>query len=86
VQVDYTIYEDYLVAQNQCQHIYPKYIAHLSNLLLLNRVIKRIVHDDAWYLSENPEFEYGCLINICGSILHFKIPEEPYEPGGKRVF
>jgi len=86
VQVDYTIYEDYLVAQNQHQHIYPKYIAHLSNLLLLNRVIKRIVHDDAWYLSENPEFEYGCLIYICGSILYFKIPEEPYEPGGKRVF
>ncbi len=25
VQVEYTRYEDYLVAQNQCQNIYPKY-------------------------------------------------------------
>jgi hypothetical protein len=36
VQVEYTLYEDYLVAQNQCQNIYPKYTAHLSDLLLLN--------------------------------------------------
>ena len=77
VQVEYTLYEDYLVAQNQRQNIYPKYTARLSDLLLLNRVIKSIVHNDVWYLPENPEFEYGCLINICGSILYFTIPEEP---------
>jgi hypothetical protein len=71
----YTLYEDYLVAQNQCQYVYPKYIARLSDLLLQNRVIKLIVHYDAWYLPESPEFEYGCLINICGSILYFTIPE-----------
>jgi len=67
-------YEDYLVAQNKCQNIYPKYTACLSDLLLLNRVIKSIVHYDAWYLPENPEFEYGCLINIRGSIVYFTIP------------
>jgi hypothetical protein len=68
-----TQYEDYLyylVTQNQHRHIYPKYIARLSGLLLLNRVIKGIVHDDTWYLPENPEFEYGCLINVCRSILY----------------
>ena len=74
VQVKYTLYEDYLVAQNQRQNIYPKYTAHLSDLLLLNRVIKSIVHNDVWYLPENPEFEYGCLINIRGSIVYFTIP------------
>ena len=74
VQVEYTLYEDYLVAQNQRQNIYPKYTARLSDLLLLNRVIKSIVHNDAWYLPENPEFEYGCLINIRGSIVYFTIP------------
>ena len=74
VQVEYTLYEDYLVAQNQRQNIYPKYTARLSDLLLLNRVIKSIVHNDAWYLPENPEFEYGRLINIRGSILYFTIP------------
>ena len=73
VQVEYTLYEDYLVAQNQRQNIYPKYTARLSDLLLLNRVIKRIVQNDAWYLPENPEFEYGCLINIRGSIVYFTI-------------
>ena len=73
VQVEYTLYEDYLVAQNQRQNIYPKYTARLSDLLLLNRVIKRKVHNDAWYLPENPEFEYGCIINIRGSIVCFTI-------------
>jgi len=62
VQVEYTLYEDYLVAQNQRQNIYPKFTARLSDLLLLNQVIKSIVHNDAWYLPENPEFEYGCLM------------------------
>jgi len=74
VQVEYTLYEDCMVAQNQCQNIYPKYMAHLSDLLLLNRVIKSIVHNDAWYLPENPEFERSCLINIRGSIVYFTIP------------
>jgi len=36
VQVEYTLYENYLVAQNQRQNIYPKYTARLSDLLLLN--------------------------------------------------
>jgi hypothetical protein len=74
VQVEYTLYEDYLVAQNQRQNIYPKYTARLSDPFLLNRVIKRIVHNDAWYLPENPEFEYGCFINIRGSSAYFTIP------------
>ncbi len=74
VQVEYTLYEDYLVAQNQRQNIYPKYTARLSDLLLLNWVIKSIVHNDAWYLPENPDFEYGCLINIHRSIVYFTIP------------
>jgi len=50
VQVKYTLYEDYLVAQNKRQDIYPKYTARLSDLLLLNQVIKSIVYDDVWYL------------------------------------
>jgi len=54
VQVEYTLYENFLVAQNQRQNTYPKYTACLSDLLLLNRVIKSIVHNDAWYLPENP--------------------------------
>jgi hypothetical protein len=36
VKVVYTLYEDNLVAQNQCQNIYPKYTGRLSDLLLLN--------------------------------------------------
>jgi hypothetical protein len=74
VQVEYTLYEEYLVAQNQRQNIYPKYTACLSDLLLLNRVIKGIVHNDAWYLPGYPEFEYGCVINIRGSRVYFTIP------------
>jgi hypothetical protein len=74
VQVKYTLYEDYLVARNQCQNIYPKYTARLFDLLILNRFINSIVHNDTWYLPENPEFEYGCLINICGSIVYFTMP------------
>jgi hypothetical protein len=75
VQVEYTLYEDYLVAQNQRQNIYPKYTACLSDLLLLNRVIKGIVHNDAWYLPGYPEFEYGCVINIHGSRVYCTIPQ-----------
>jgi len=40
VKVEYTLYEDYLVARNQCQDIYPKYTARLSDLLQLNQLIK----------------------------------------------
>jgi hypothetical protein len=68
VQVKYTLYEDYLVAQNQRQNIYPKYTARLYELLLLNRVIKSIVHNGVWYLPGNPD------INIRGSIVYFTIP------------
>ncbi len=75
VQVEYTLYEDYLVAQNQRQFFYPKFTARLSDLLLLNRVIKRIVHNDAWYLPGYPEFEYGCVINIHGSRVYCTIPQ-----------
>jgi hypothetical protein len=43
---------------------------------VINRIIKHIVHNDAWYLPKNPEFEYGCLIKIRGSIMYFTIPED----------
>jgi hypothetical protein len=67
VEVDYTIYEEYLAARNEGHYNYPTHSANLSDLTLLDRVIKRIVHDDAWYLPENPEFEYDCIINIQGT-------------------
>ncbi len=86
VQVEYTLYEDYLVAQNQRQNIYPKYTARLSDLLLLNRVIKRIVHNGAWYLPENPEFEYGCLINIVGQVCILQSRCSSESLGGGRFF
>ena len=75
MQVEFTLYEDYLRAQNQRQFFYPKYTACLSDLLLLDRVIKGIVHDDAWYLPGYPEFEYGCVINIHGSRVYCTIPQ-----------
>lgn len=73
VQVQYTLYEDYLVAANQGRQSYPEYRAHLSDLLLQNWVIKNITHEDAWYLPENPEFPYVCSIRIRGTIQHFSI-------------
>jgi len=76
VQVEYTLYEDYLVAVNQRQSLYPRYTAPLSDLLLLDRVIKGIVHDDAWYLPGYPEFEYGCVVNIRGRRMYYTIPQE----------
>ena len=76
VQVEYTLYEDYLGAQNQRQFFYPKYTACLSDLLLLDRVIKGIVHDDAWFLPGCPEFEYGCVVNIRGRRMYYTIPQE----------
>jgi hypothetical protein len=65
-----------VLRQEHVQKASPfKYTARLSDLLLLNRVIKSIVHNDVWYLlPENPELEYGCLINIRGSIVYFTIP------------
>ncbi len=48
-------------------------------------VIKGIVHDDAWYLPENPEFDYDCLINICGSMMCFQIPGKHHEFRGRRI-
>ena len=75
MQVEYTLYEDYLRAQNQCQFLYPRYTACLSDLLLLDRVIKGIVHNDAWYLPGYPEFEYSCVINIHGSRVYCTIPQ-----------
>ena len=43
VQVQYTLYEDYLVAANQGRQSYPEYRAHLSDLLLQNWVTKNIL-------------------------------------------
>jgi hypothetical protein len=85
VEVVYILYEEYLAARNKGRHCYPTHRARLSNLILLNPVIKRIVHDDAWYLPENPEFDYECLINICGSMLCFQIQGEHHEFRGRRI-
>ena len=71
MQVEYTLYEDYLVAVNQRQSLYPRYTAPLSDLLLLDKVIKGIVHDDAWFLPGCPEFEYGCVVNIRGRRMYY---------------
>ena len=79
VQVGYTLHEEYLEAHNPGQHSYPTHRASLSNLLLLNRVIKRIVHDNAWFLPENPEFAYGCLIRIWETSMFFEIQGDHYE-------
>ena len=46
VQVGYSLYKDYLEARNHGQHSHPIHRESLSDLLLLNRVIKRIVHSD----------------------------------------
>ena len=73
VQVQYTLYKDYLIAENQGRQSFPEYIASLSNLLLLNLVIKYISHEDAWYPPEIPEFPYICAIRICGTTQHFSI-------------
>ena len=47
---------------------------------IVNRIIKLIVivRNDAWYLPKPPEFEYGCLINIRGSIMYFFTKPEDY--------
>ena len=54
VEVEYTLYEDYLEAERQGNPFYIQQIARLSDLLLLNQVLKDIVHKDAWYLPANP--------------------------------
>jgi hypothetical protein len=82
VEVGYTLYEEYLASPRAAQELYR---AKLSDLLLLNRVIKRIVHDDAWYLPENPEFAYECQIYIQGTSLGFQIERGNYEFRGRRL-
>jgi hypothetical protein len=79
VEVVYTLFKEYLLARNKGRHCYSTHRARLFDLILLNPVIKHIVHDDAWYLPENPEFDYECLINICGSMLCFQIQGEHHE-------
>ncbi len=86
VEVAYTLYEEYFAARNEGRHCYPTHRASLSDLILLNPVIKRIVHDNAWYLPENPEFDYKCLINIRGSTLCFQITGVHHEFQGRRFF
>ncbi len=81
MEVVYILYEEYLAARNEGHHCYPTHRARLSNLILLNTVIKCIVHDDAWYLPENPEFDYECLIYILGSMLFFQILRELLDSG-----
>jgi hypothetical protein len=85
VEVVYILYDKYLAARNKGRHCHPTHRARLSNLILLNTVIKRIVHDNAWYLPENPEFDYECLIYICGSMLCFQILREHHEFRGRRI-
>jgi hypothetical protein len=86
VQVGYTLYEEYLEANNQGQHSYPTHRASLSDLLLLNRVLKSIVHYDAWYLPENPEFEYECIIRIRGTSVAFQVEDNSNESRGRGRF
>ncbi len=85
VEVVYTLYEEYLAARNEGRHCYPTHGASLSNLILLNPVIKRIVHGNAWYLPENQKFDYECLIYICGSMLCFQILGQHHEFQGRRI-
>jgi hypothetical protein len=66
VDVEYTLYNKYLAVRNEPRHV-PTHRARLSELLLLNQVIKSILHDNAWYLPENPKFAYECIIRIQGS-------------------
>ena len=57
VEVKYALYEDYLVVlqvpQNTSIYI-PECRARLSNLLLLDKVIKDISYKDSWHPPENP--------------------------------
>jgi hypothetical protein len=80
--VEYTLYEEYLAARNE-GHLLTTHRARLSDLLLQNRVIKGILHD-AWYLPENPEFAYECIIRIQGSRVGVQIEGDHYEFRGRR--
>ncbi len=68
-EVQYTLYKEYLGAERQCRNFYIKYRAHLSDLLI-NLVIFiihiDILHEDAWYPPENPEFQCHCIIGYRG--------------------
>jgi hypothetical protein len=85
VEVVYTLFKECLLARNEGRHCYPTHRARLYNLILLNTVIKCIVFDNAWYLPENPEFDYKCLIYIRGSMLCFQILREHHEFRGRRI-
>lgn len=58
VEVKYTLSEDYLEVERQGNPFYIQQIACLSDLLLLNQVLKEIGHEDAWYPPANPEFPF----------------------------
>ncbi len=66
-EVQYTLHEDYLEAERQCNPFYIWNRAHLSDLLLQNQVLKEILHEDAWawYPPTNPEFPFNCIIENC---------------------
>ena len=81
--VEYTLYEEYLAARNE-GHLLTTHKARLSDLLLQNRVMKGILHD-AWYLPENPEFAYECIIRIQGSRVGVLIVRSHYEFRGRRI-
>ena len=78
------IHKEYLVASNEPRCI-PTHRARLSELLLLNRVMKSILHVDAWYLPENPEFAYKCIISIQDSRMGVQIVRGHYEFRGRRI-
>ena len=78
------IHEEYLVASNEPRCV-PTHRARLSELLLLNQVIKSILHVSAWYLPENPEFAYECIISIQDSRVGVQIVRGRYEVRGRRI-
>jgi len=84
MDVEYTLYEEYLAARKQIRCV-PTHRARLSELLLLNRVMKSILHDDAWYLPENPEFAYECIISIQDSRVGVQIVRGHYEFQGRGI-
>jgi hypothetical protein len=79
VQVRYSLYKELLEACDQGHKYHPLHSASLSDQLLINRVIRRIVHDDAWFLPASPEFAYGCLIRIRGTSMYVEIEANYYE-------
>ena len=74
VEVNYTFYTDYLDARDGGRGLdYRVNRSSLSSLLLQYIIIERIVHD-TWYLPENPEFSYECLINSLTALGAHKHP------------